>query len=63
MHNPTVKQHQAPLSGLAAESAAAAADRARARARAAYALRDARHRRDGQAVIAALILKLSGRRR
>lgn len=48
-----------PFNGAAAESAATAAQRTRA----AYAIRDARHRRCGQAALAASVLKLSGRRR
>jgi hypothetical protein len=60
---PTVTQQllrQAPLGSVAAGAAATAA---RESARAAYAVRDARHRRGGQAALAASILKLSGRRR
>lgn len=57
---PTVKQqtlHQPSIGGVAARAAGAAAQSE------AYAVRDARHRRGGQAAIAASILKLSGRRR
>ncbi len=59
---PRTIAQQVPPGGSTDESAATADRRARA-ARAAYAIRDARHRREGQAALAASILKLSARRR